>query len=340
MTLPRIAIASLGGTISMTPDAAAGGVTPRLTAEQLAASVPGLAPVARITAETLFQLPSASLAFGNLVTALNWAEQQVLAGAAGVVLTQGTDSIEETAFFLDLYWQRPQPLVVTGAMRAPMAAGADGPANLLAAVRTAAEPASRQRGVLVVMNDTIHTARWVRKRHSLAVQAFESPDAGPAGMVVEGSPHYFHAPAPRPPAMPAVVGDARVALLETFLGDNGELADMVRTAGYHGLVIGGFGAGHVSFGYAERIGPLCEAMPVVVASRAGAGRTATATYGYVGSEVDLVKRGALLAGWLCARKARVLLWALLAGGIAKADVAAAWQAWTAEGAGTARPPSG
>lgn len=327
MTLPRIAIASLGGTISMTPDAAAGGVVPRLSAEQLAASVPGLSALAEITAESLFQLPSASLGFPNLLSALAWAEHQVDAGATGVVLTQGTDSIEESAFFLDLYWQREAPLIVTGAMRAPQAAGAEGPANLMAAVLAARAPDSRGRGVLVVMNDTVHAARWVRKCHSLVVQAFESPETGPLGVLVEGAVHYFHAAGARAPALPPVGGDVRVALLESYMGDGGELADLVRSAGYDGLVVAGFGAGHLSFGFAERMDALCEAMPVVIASRTGAGPTTKATYGYVGSEVDLARRGAIMAGWLCPRKARALLWGLLAGGIEKADIARAWQDW-------------
>lgn len=327
MTLPRIAIASLGGTISMTPDAAAGGVVPRLSAEQLAASVPGLSQVATISAESLFQLPSASLGLPNLLAALAWAERQVEAGATGVILTQGTDSIEESAFVLDLYWQREAPLIVTGAMRAPQSAGAEGPANLLGAVLTARSGDSRRRGVLVVMNDTIHAARWVRKRHTLAVQAFESPETGPLGVIVEGAVHYFHPAGARPPALPPVSNDARVALLDTFLGDDGEIAELVRAAGYSGLVIGGFGAGHVSVGFAERMEALCADMPVIIATRTGAGPTTSATYGYVGSEVDLARRGAIMAGWLCPRKARALLWGMLAGGIERHDIARAWKDW-------------
>ncbi|MBU4612123.1 asparaginase [Achromobacter sp. GG226] len=327
MTLPRIAIASLGGTISMTPDAAAGGVVPRLSAEQLAASVPGLSEVANISAESLFQLPSASLSFPNLLAALAWAERQVDAGAAGVVLTQGTDSIEESAFFLDLYWQREAPLIVTGAMRAPQSAGAEGPANLLSAVLAARSKDSRGRGVMVVMNDTIHAARWVRKRHTLTVQAFESPETGPLGVIVEGIAHYFHPAGTRPPALPPVSGDVRVALLETYMGDDGQIAELVRAAGYQGLVIGGFGAGHLSFGFAERMEALCADMPVIIATRTGAGPTTSATYGYIGSEVDLARRGAIMAGWLCPRKARALLWGMLAGGIGRCDIARAWKDW-------------
>src|SRR5690606_3167087 len=108
---------------------------PRLDAAQLTAGVPGLTGVADIVAESLFQLPSAAIHPEHVLTALQWAEQQIAAGARGAVITQGTDTIEETAFLLDLYWRRDEPLVVVGAMRAPQAAGADGPANLLAGVR-------------------------------------------------------------------------------------------------------------------------------------------------------------------------------------------------------------
>jgi len=327
MSLPHIAIASLGGTISMTPDEAAGGVTPTLTAGQLAAAVPGLGDVAHIEAETLFQLPSASISCENVLTALKWASEQVEQGATGVVLTQGTDTIEETAYLMDLYWQRPEPLVVTGAMRPPRAAGADGPGNLLSAVLTAASGQSRQRGVLVVLNDVIHAARYVRKRHTTAVQAFESPETGPQGMVVEGIVRYFHGVAPRAPRLPEPPKDrqnTRVAIVQTWLGDDGELADMVQQAGYDGMVIAGMGGGHVPFAFAERIEALCRAMPVVVATRTGAGPALSATYGYVGSEVDLTRRGVLMAGWLSPPKARTLLWAMLASGTPREALAETW----------------
>src|SRR5690606_27006721 len=217
-----------------------------LTASQLAAAVPGLNDVAHIVAQTLFQLPSASISCENVLTALQWASDQVEMGASGVVLTQGTDTIEETAYLMDLYWQRPEPLIVTGAMRPPRAAGADGPANLLAAVLTAASTHSRERGVLVVMNDVIHAARHVRKRHTTAVQAFESPESGPQGMLTEGAVRYFHSAVPPVPrlAEPALnTRNVRVAILQTWLGDTGELADMVRHAQYDGLVIAGLGGG-------------------------------------------------------------------------------------------------
>ncbi|WP_221746055.1 asparaginase domain-containing protein [Pandoraea apista] len=231
-SLPVVAVASLGGTISMTPSDAAGGVVPTLDATQLARSVPGLSEVATIKTTSLRQLPSASLGYGDLMDALTWAEQQVADGASGVVLTQGTDTLEETAFLLDLFWKLPAPLILTGAMRAPQAAGADGPANLLAAVRTAVHPDSIGRGVLVVMNDTAHYARWVSKGDALAVQAFVSLDGGVAARLVEGCPTFFHARQTRPqPLARPVRAWPKVAMVTAVLGDDGELAEMALKGG-------------------------------------------------------------------------------------------------------------
>lgn len=327
MTRPSVAIASLGGTISMTAASAGAGVTPTLDAAQLAAVVPGLTQVAEISAESLLQLPSASLSFDHLLECLRWAEAKVDAGAVGVVLTQGTDTLEETAFFLDLYWDRPQPLILTGAMRTPAAVSADGPGNLLAAVQTAIAPGSRGRGVLVVMNDTIHAARWVSKADALSLHAFVSPDGGAAGRLVEGRPGYFHGPAKRPVIGRPQVHTVRVAMVEALLSDDGELAELAVQAGYDAVVVAAQGAGHVSFAFAERISRIGNTVPVVIASRTGGGSTAEHTYGFVGAEIDLAARGALLAGWLSPRKARLLLRALLAAGMPRAELGEWLKKW-------------
>ena len=135
-----MAVASLGGTITMTPASGGGAVTPSLQAADLVAAVPGLDEVAELTVATLRTEPGAWLTPPDVVAVGEWARGQVADGGVdGVVVVQGTDTIEETAYLLDLYWDRPEPLVVSGAMRAPSAAGADGPANLLAATVVAAQ---------------------------------------------------------------------------------------------------------------------------------------------------------------------------------------------------------
>ena len=278
--------------------------------------------------------------------ALAWARTAVDDGAAGVVLTQGTDTIEETSYLLDLFWDRPEPLVVTGAMRSAQAAGADGPANLLAAVRCAAAPASRGRGVLVAFDDQVHQARWVAKTDSMATGAFASPTFGPTGRHAEGEVVYV-SPASRQEPLPwtgVLARTPRVALVTTWLGDDGTTLEAVRSSAPDGIVIAGFGAGHVSAATAEVVGRAAADVPVVLASRTGSGPTARAVYDYPGSEIDLLARGAIGAGWLAPLKARLLLWALVlamgavsfvflppgaaaAGGVVMVLVAAGLTAW-------------
>src|SRR5687767_1997084 len=155
------------------------GAAPSLSAEQLVAAVPGLTGSGVDLDVVSFRgLPGASLGFDDL-TALAAAIRDH--EADGFVVTQGTDTIEESAYLLDLLHTGDEPVVVTGAMRNPSLAGADGPANVLAAIRTAADPAARGLGCLVVFADEIHAACRVRKTHAMSPGTFRSPNGGPLG---------------------------------------------------------------------------------------------------------------------------------------------------------------
>ena len=310
---PAVSVASLGGTITMTSASAGAAVTPTLQAADLVAAVPALDEVAELSAATLRTEPGAWLTPLDVVAVGDWAREQE---ADGIVVVQGTDTIEETAYLLGLHWDRPQPLVVTGAMRAPSAPGADGPANLLSAVVVAGSAAARDRGALVVLNDDVHAAGRVRKSDAIAMHAFSSAPFGPVGRVHEGTVTFADRPARWPALPPPLAGRSpRVALLETHLGDRGELLRLVADAGYDGVVLAGFGAGHVSAALAEAVTEVVAGCPVVLATRTGGGPVLRATYGFVGSEQDLLARGVVSAGWLDPRKARLLLWALLAAGL-------------------------
>lgn len=312
MSTPRIGVAALGGTIAMTSETGRE-VTPTLAADDLVAAVPRLGEIADVTATTVATRPSASVTSADLAAVVEWAGTQVAAGASGVVVTQGTDSIEETAYWLDLHWDRPEPLVVTGALRPPTTPGADGPANLLAAALTASAVEARDRGVLVVLNDTVHAAVEVVKGRSSHPDAFVSRPFGPLGFLEEERLH-LRAPGRRRPALPMAKGGAppSVALLETHLDDTGDVLDLVVRAGYGGVIIAGFGVGHVPERMVDAVQRAVDAgVVVVMATRAGDGPTHEASYGYAGSEVDLRARGVITAGWLHPRKARVLLVGLL-----------------------------
>jgi L-asparaginase len=321
-----ITLFTLGGTISMAGHQPGSPVVSRLTGAQLTAAVPGLAALGTpLTVEDVHAVPSGSLTFTHLLDLLAAASRAVRAGARGVVVSQGTDTLEETSYLADLLWPHEEPLVFTGAMRNPTLAGPDGPANLLAAALTAAAPAARGLGALVVLNDEVHAARWARKAHSTRTGAFVSPDTGPLGHVVEGGVRLFVRP-PRQPVLsvdPPAVARTRVALHTVTLDDDPDVLTAVAT-GQDGLVVAGFGVGHVPAWFAEPLGDLAARMPVVLASRTGSGPVLHRTYGAPGSETDLRHRGLIGAGYLSPYRARVLLRLLLAGGADRDSVAAAF----------------
>jgi L-asparaginase len=323
MLRPVISVGALGGTIAMRPTGAGRQVSPELDADELVAALPGLAKVAQVRAHTVCNVGSPSVTFDHVLDALWWADSEVVAGARGVVLTHGTDTMEETAYLLDLLWRRPEPLILTGAMRSFDEPGADGPANLLASVVAATCERLRGLGTLVVMDDAIHLGDRVAKTHATSVSTFASPWGAPIGRVEEGVVRLDYLPAhqrPEPLDVPAS-RTSRVALIEASLGCDGQLVRLAVEGGYDGVVIAGVGAGHVSAAAAQVLGDAVTRLPVVVATRTGAGRTATVTYGYPGAEVDLLRRGVVMAGALSARKARLLLWVLLGGAADRARIA-------------------
>lgn len=290
----------------MVPDSS-GGIAPKLGAAELVASVPALAEVAEIEAHSPFRLPSPSLTPANLVEVARRIEEGFASGFDGAVVIQGTDTIEESAFILDLLVGGDKPVVVTGAMRGADAPGADGPANLLAAAVVAASPEARGLGTLAVLNYDIHAARFVQKSHTALPSAFSSPLMGPLGVVAEGRPR-FYARVSRAPGLAAAHGPpAAVALVKWAMGDDGRLLSAIPGLDYAGLVVEGMGAGHVPAEAAPMLGDLAAKIPVVLATRAMTGPVFTRTYGYPGSEIDLLGRNLIPAGYLSGLKARLLL---------------------------------
>jgi L-asparaginase len=325
--LPKIAVFTLGGTIALVTEPGSEGAAPVLGATQLLGSVPGLAALpASPVLRDFRQLPSAALTIGDVTELAAAITAELADGCAGAVVVQGTDTIEETSFLLDLLHDGDQPVIVTGAMRTRDAAGADGPANLLAALQAAASQDLAGLGVLVVFADEIHAARYVRKAHATSIAAFTSPSAGPIGHVIEGRIRLLARPVRPAITLPAgTPRDVRVGLVTMTLGDDGEFL-RAGASTLDGLVVAGFGAGHVPPGVAEILYSLAARIPVVLASRTGAGTVLEGTYGWVGSEIDLTSRDVIPAGFLDPPKARLLLHALLARNASRAEVAAAFAA--------------
>lgn len=321
----RVTAYFLGGTISMTAEGGHG-ATPALDASELVAGLrlggdTGAGGL-DLTAVDLAKVSSARITFDLLLEVLALARRAVDEGASGVVVVQGTDTLEETAYVLDLLWDRAEPLVLTGAMRTPAAPGADGPANLAAAVTAAATRACRDLGALVVLDDVVHAARRVSKRHSSATGAFVSAEPGPVGHVHEGEV-VVRGAVQRLPAVPTPADVAvHVDLLMAVLGDDPR---RYRAAAWiaDGLVVAGLGAGHVTPEVADVLAEAAGRIPVVLVTRTGAGSVHRRTYGGPGSEEDLLARGLVHGGYLQPLQARLLLTLLLAGGCPRADLAAA-----------------
>jgi L-asparaginase len=290
--------------------AASTAVEPRLAAEDLIRAVPQLGDVAEVVTIDFRRRPGASLTVDDIAALAERLRREGENGTDGFVITQGTDTLEETAYLLDLLYQGSAPVVLTGAMRNPTMAGADGPANLLAAVQTAVSPEARGRGVLVVFADQVHAAVHVQKVHSTSTAAFASVDAGPLGHVYEGTPRFHSLPEPGPKVALPFSQSAEVEVVEATLGSGGVLLDGLEQR-VDGLVVAAFGVGHVPESWVDRLEKLTHRIPVVLTSRAGAGMVLTNTYGFPGSERDLLARGLIRGGSLHPRKARLLLLAHL-----------------------------
>lgn len=311
--LPNVTVLSAGGTIAMT-GAGGAGVLPKLGADDLVNAVPALARIANVRSRSLFSLPSPHMEIGTVVRITEAIDEEFAGGADGVVVTQGSDTIQESAFALDLLLDPARPVAVTGAMRNPSLPGHDGPANLFSAVSAVANPAIAGQGVVVVMDDMIHAARHVHKAHTTRVGAFSS-DPILLGQLAEGRLilHARLSPLPRIDRR-ADIQPANVALLQGSMGDHGEFVDTVLSCGYQGLIVEGMGGGHVHPAMADRLEKLAAQVPVIFASRTRGGTTLQGTYAYAGGELDLIRRGLIRAGWLHALKARILLSLLLGQG--------------------------
>jgi L-asparaginase type II len=300
---PRVLIVATGGTIANDP---AG----RLTPEQLIKRLPRRKSLGRIETEAFANASSASLPLDLWVRLSRHLAGRLARSDApdGIVVTSGTDTLEELAWFLHLTVPGPRPVVLVGAMRRPGAPDEDGPSNLADAVRVAAARASRGRGALAVMHGQIHTARAVHKHHSTSLAAFDEPSNRSAGMVRNGRVTYRRsARAARLSgalALPAGASLPRVDILMTYQGAAGDLIEYAAAQGARGLVLAAAGAGSLTPSQADATRRLAQAgTPVVIASRTGEGSVGV---------FDADDEAVIAAGALPALKARILLMLALA----------------------------
>jgi L-asparaginase len=324
--MERVAMVFTGGTISMGFDPVAGGNVPALDGAAILARTPGLESIAEIVPIDRGLTPASHFTFED-VLGIGRVVQDALddTSIAGVVVVQGTDTIEETSFAWDLVLESSKPVVVTGAMRAPHEDGFDGPANLRDAVIAAIEPAMRDAGVVVTLAGTIEPADDVTKLHTTAFATFGSPNGGTLGRVLDDRVVLERARAPRrrlaAAGLGAGRGAGRVHLLTAGIGSDGSLLDAAVAAGADGIVVAATGAGNTSPGWlaaAERA--IAGGVVVALASRCPAGAVSTA-YAFPGGGATWVRAGAMRVGTLCAIKARVALALGLGAGLSRDGLA-------------------
>jgi L-asparaginase len=298
------------------------GAVPQLDAAALVGAVPALRAFGDLDARTLGSWPGVHVSAADALAIARAAADEAAAGR-GVVVTHGTDTLEETAVLCDVVSGAEAPIVVTGAIRPASAAGADGPANLLDAVRAAASPATAGLGAVVAFAGELHAARAVRKVDSTAPAAFGSPRTGPVGRVTEEVVTISSRPQRRPPLDVRRL-DARVEVVATGLGGDGALVAAALAAGADGLAAVVLGAGHSPPAFLAAVVAAAQRVPVVVCVRPESGRILHGTYGFAGAERDVRASGAILAPALSPAAARIVLMAALGAGLEGDALAAAF----------------
>jgi L-asparaginase len=317
---PRIALLATGGTISAVADAARGsgaGLDAAAQAQRL-----GEAANAELRTLDVARIPSRAMTPQRMRELAARIAGELAAGACdGVVVTHGTDTLEETAYALALMLERDVPVVLTGAMRLPGSPGFDGDANLRDALAAACDARVAALGPLVAFADELHLARWVAKVHTTRPSAFGSPGLGAVGAIVEGRVELSVTSVPSDHlGLPPTLDEQPVELVWIAAGSGERLVDAA-AAHARGIVVAGTGGGHVPPPVAAAIERAVGAgVAVVVASRCGGGPMLSGTYDGPGGEQHLRELGAVSAGALAPLKARLRLQVGLALGLAPAAI--------------------
>jgi L-asparaginase len=303
-----------GGTISMRRDITAGGNVPTHDGEALVNLTGGLEQVSPYRIENWAMLPACHLGPQQLWELRQRVREIAESGEVdGIVITHGTDTIEETAYLLDRTVDPAVPVAITGAMRTSSDEGWDGPRNLLDAAAVAADRSSRGRGVLVVFNGKVFAGRTAVKTHATDLDAFSAPYAAPAGRVERGRVVYQASDSRRGKRVQPEGLAARVAIVSMIVGDSGEMLDLAR-ASHDGVVVVAFGSGNVPPGAVPAIGRwIEERKPVVLSTRCSNGMVAP-LYAFEGGGARLVAMGVIPAGARSSSQARMELAIALSSG--------------------------
>ncbi|MEW9111372.1 asparaginase [Cytobacillus gottheilii] len=306
MNRKKILLIHTGGTISMSEDSSTGAVSTN-EKNPLTDKTNELHALADLIVEEPFNLPSPHITVKEMYILKNLIEDHVeRKDISGVVITHGTDTLEETAYFLDLTVDVQLPVVLTGAMRSSNEIGSDGLYNLISSIRVAMSEEAHYKGVLVVLNDEIHTAKNVTKTHTSNVSTFQSPQYGPIGIVTKRGILFHHMPTKK--ELYEIKNlNQKVALLKAHAGMDSTLLHAIKELNYDGVVIEALGQGNLPPAAIDGIKEMTAAnIPVVIVSRCFNG-IAQDVYGYEGGGKHLKELGVIFSNGLNGQKARLKL---------------------------------
>lgn len=306
-----VTVLSTGGTIASTPGD--GGATPSKNSEELIAAVPEIESYADIEAVEVVQTPSFDMDSKSLTAIAESTHTAVDGGADGVVVTHGTDTMEESAYYMDLVLSLNAPVVFTGAQRRPDEMCSDGPSNLLTAVRAAShERFHGTGGVYIAFDEEVHTARDVTKRHTSDLSAFVSPDKCPVARFTREGIRMLREPGSRSISVETTALSADVVMVKSGMGVDAQQLNDAIEADVDGIVVEGTGLGNTTSAIGDAIGKALQAsIPVVITSRCQGGAVAP-VYGTPGGGATLRSHGVIEGGDLPAHKARLKLMLLIA----------------------------
>jgi len=303
----KVVVVATGGTIAMRYDPVRNGVFPAVTGSELVEAVPPLAAVCPVEVVEFSNIPSPHMTPVRMFELAKVVDKiAAREDVAGVVITHGTDTLEETAYLLDLVLETEKPVCLTAAMRNAAEISPDGPKNILCATMTAASPAAVGMGVMVVMNEEIHAAREVTKTHSANPKTFASPFWGPLGYVDSDRVIFRRSPLKRQKIRPKRL-EPDVHLIKLVAGADDRFFKLLVEQKVKGIVVEGLGRGNVPPAVAPGIkAALGAGIPVVLTTRVFGGRVLD-VYGYEGGVKPLKAMGVILGGEISGQKARIKL---------------------------------
>lgn len=303
----KVAVIFTGGTISMKIDPRIHAAIPALSSEEIMAMVTNIEKFTDIEIINFSNIPGPHIT-PEIMMKLSILVRETAArnDITGIVITHGTDTLEETAYFLDLTLNLNKPVIVVGAMRNSSELGYDGPSNLSSAICTAISPEAKDKGVLVVMNNEVNSAREVTKTNTLSVDTFKSPEFGPLG-IVDNDTVLFYRSITKHNHIKTQRVEKKVSLIKCAAGMDSDLINYCINSGYKGIVIEALGRGNIPPDMVEGVKNSIEkGIPVVIVSRCPTGRVLD-TYGYFGGGKTLKDLGVIFGGNLPGQKARIKL---------------------------------